>query len=299
MAASSSSQLSTPNYVSVASGSSGSGAGHSRPISALKFSHDGRLLASASADASVRIYRVINDAAGVAGGASVVPSTSDAVAAPAPAAPAPLQSLSPRPRLELACELPGAHELGINDLVFSHDNRYLITASDDKNIIVWEIEDSNSSTLAAPTANNSNGNSNSGNGSLTVRPLRTLIGHTSYVFCLSVSGAGNLLASGSYDETVRLWDLKNGRCLRCIKAHSDPVSAVDFNRDGTLVVSSSYDGLCRVWETASGRCLKTIYNEKSQAPVSFVRFSPNGKYILAASLDSTLRLWDYQQKESE
>jgi len=165
----------------------------------------------------------------------------------------------------------------------------MLTASDDKTIIAWDLEPLNQALAAG---------SSGGSGSTAglVRPLRTFTGHSSYVFCLSISSGGNLFASGSYDESVRLWDLKSGRELRRIKAHSDPVSAVDFNRDGTLLVSSSYDGLCRVWETASGRCLKTIYNDKTP-PVSFVRFSPNGKYILAASLDNTLRLWDYQQKD--
>ena len=46
-----------------------------------------------------------------------------------------------------------------------------------------------------------------------------------------------------FDESVRVWDVKTGKCLRTFPAHSDPVSAVHFNRDGSLIVSSSYDGL--------------------------------------------------------
>ena len=46
-----------------------------------------------------------------------------------------------------------------------------------------------------------------------------------------------------FDESVRVWDVKTGKCLRTLPAHSDPVSAVHFNRDGSLIVSSSYDGL--------------------------------------------------------
>lgn len=90
--------------------------------------------------------------------------------------------------------------------------------------------------------------------------------------------------SGSFDENVRIWDVKSGKCLKTLPAHSDPVTAVHFNRDGSLIVSSSYDGLCRIWDTASGQCLKTLI-EDDNPPVSFVKFSPNGKYILAATLD--------------
>ena len=51
------------------------------------------------------------------------------------------------------------------------------------------------------------------------------------------------LSSFQFDESVRIWDVKTGKCLRTLPAHSDPVSAVHFNRDGSLIVSSSYDGL--------------------------------------------------------
>lgn len=56
-------------------------------------------------------------------------------------------------------------------------------------------------------------------------------------------------ASGSFDETMRVWDVRSGKCLREVPAHSDPVTAVDFNYDGTLLLSSSLDGLLRIWDT--------------------------------------------------
>ena len=131
------------------------------------------------------------------------------------------------------------------------------------------------------------------------------------MFCCNFNPQSNLIVSGSvsivhlfdqflmsfvrqFDESVRIWDVKTGKCLKTLPAHSDPVSAVHFNRDGTLIASSSYDGLCRIWDTASGQCLKTLIDDDNP-PVSFVKFSPNGKYILAATLDNTLKLWDYSK----
>ena len=67
-----------------------------------------------------------------------------------------------------------------------------------------------------------------------------------------------MIASGSFDESIRLWDVKKGKCLRVLPAHSDPVTSVGFNKDGTLIVSGSYDGLLRLWDTSTGQCLKTI-----------------------------------------
>ena len=114
--------------------------------------------------------------------------------------------------------------------------------------------------------------------------LKVFTGHTNYVFCVGFNPQSNLVASGSYDESVRVWDFKSGRCMHVLPAHSDPVTSVDFNRDGTLIASGSFDGLCRIWDTATGSCLKTLIDETCPA-VSHVRFSPNGRHILTASLD--------------
>ena len=56
-----------------------------------------------------------------------------------------------------------------------------------------------------------------------------------------------------FDESVRIWDVKTGKCLKTLPAHSDPVTAVNFNRDGSLIVSSSYDGLWYVLSYKNGR----------------------------------------------
>ena len=113
-------------------------------------------------------------------------------------------------------------------------------------------------------------------------------GHANFVFCVCFNPQGNLLASGSFDESLRVWDVKTARCLKTLPAR-DPISGVHFNCDGTLIVSGSYDGLCRIWDTATGQCLKTLIDDDNP-PVSFVKFSPNGRFILAGLLDSTLRL---------
>uniref|UniRef100_A0A3P8U7K0 WD repeat domain 5 n=1 Tax=Amphiprion percula TaxID=161767 RepID=A0A3P8U7K0_AMPPE len=114
-----------------------------------------------------------------------------------------------------------------------------------------------------------------------------LLKHSQKVFCpliiLLTKPLSESFLSQSFDESVRIWDVKMGKCLKTLPAHSDPVSAVHFNRDGSLIVSSSYDGL---WY-----CMKTLIDD-TNPPVSFVKFSPNGKYILVATLDNTLKLWD-------
>ncbi|KAG8506082.1 WD repeat-containing protein 5, partial [Galemys pyrenaicus] len=194
------------------------------------------------------------------------------------------------------------HKLGISDVAWSSDSNLLVSASDDKTLKIWDV----SSVSARPAVLAAGGGAGlpsgqwakEGNllrlGPLQGKCLKTLKGHSNYVFCCNFNPQSNLIVSGSFDESVRIWDVKTGKCLKTLPAHSDPVSAVHFNRDGSLIVSSSYDGLCRIWDTASGQCLKTLIDDDNP-PVSFVKFSPNGKYILAATLDNTLKLWDYSK----
>lgn len=73
-------------------------------------------------------------------------------------------------------------------------------------------------------------------------------------------------ASGSFDETLRIWDVRTGHCLREVPAHSDPLTAVSFNYDGTLLVSSSLDGLCRIWDTQVGMCSSACEGRASWKP---------------------------------
>ena len=117
------------------------------------------------------------------------------------------------------------------------------------------------------------------------------MGHTSYVFSVAFNPSGNILASGGFDEHVKLWDIRSGTCISTLPAHSDPVTGVSFSRDSTVVASGSHDGLIRLWDVSSSECLKTIYASGNPA-VSGLKFSPNSRYLLSGNGDNSLRLWD-------
>ena len=140
------------------------------------------------------------------------------------------------------------HMAGVSCVAWAPDGNTLATGSDDKAIRLWDR-------VTASPAHASGGDGGPEKGDLARARLANggarggktgrgpLLGHHNYVYCLAFSPKGNILASGSYDEAVFLWDVRAGRLMRSLPAHSDPVSGIDFCRDGTLVVSCSTDGL--------------------------------------------------------
>ena len=129
------------------------------------------------------------------------------------------------------------HMAGISCVAWSPDGGTLATGSDDKAIRLWDRVTARPKMSAKGLAGAKEG---------VARAMPPLLGHHNYVMCIAFSPKGNILASGSYDEAVFLWDVRAGRLMRSLPAHSDPVSGIDFCADGTLVASCSTDGLMYV-----------------------------------------------------
>ncbi|KAF9297290.1 hypothetical protein BGZ88_010473, partial [Linnemannia elongata] len=99
----------------------------------------------------------------------------------------------------------------------------------------------------------------------------------------------SVLASGSSDKTVRLWDTSSGNNIFVMKGHTDSISSIAYAPNGQQFVSGSNDTTVRIWDVSTKESLATLTNHTDR--VSSVAYSPDGQYIVSASWDMTLRIW--------
>jgi len=112
------------------------------------------------------------------------------------------------------------------------------------------------------------------------------------VYSISFSPDGKMIASGSLDNTVKLWRA-NGDLLKTLKGHTEQVSSVSFSPDGQTLASASWDKTVKLW-SVNGALLKTLKGHRNL--VLGVSFSPDGKLIASASRDKTIILWSREGK---
>jgi WD40 repeat protein/tRNA A-37 threonylcarbamoyl transferase component Bud32 len=123
----------------------------------------------------------------------------------------------------------------------------------------------------------------------------TLRGHLKSVASVAISPDGEMLASGSLDNTIKLWNLNTGQEISTLKGHSKSVGAVAISPDGQTLASGSWDNTIRLWNLKKADKIRTLAGHFSQ--VVSVAFSPNGEILASSSLDNTIKLWDLKTGE--
>ncbi|MGH3901605.1 MAG: helix-turn-helix domain-containing protein [Pseudonocardiaceae bacterium] len=254
--------------------------GHEGILYTAIFSHDDRILATASTDGTARLWDVASH--------------------------------------RLITTLTG-HLGPVNDAAFSHDDRILATAGADGTIRLWDVASHQpvgmlagdpGTAFSAATfshdgrilATTEKGDDKGGTARLwdmTTEPRRqiaTLNGHTDRIFSAEFSPDDRILATASADGTARLWNVASRQSLATLAGHVGRVNNATFSPDGSILATVSNDTTAKLWNVATHQPIATLIGHTG--PLNSAAFNPNrhlphdGHLLVTGSGDGTARLWD-------
>jgi dynein assembly factor with WDR repeat domains 1 len=245
--------------------------GHTRDVVKVRFDHRSIKLATASLDATARLYDVQTGKEHV---------------------------------------LLKGHRKEVTQLAFSTEDDLLMTGSFDATVKLWDVRTGNEvATLAGHKGEISSAKFDwpgervlSSSFDATARlwdtrmfqTLVTMAGHTGAVMDASFSPDGNWIATSSADQTARIWDAEGEEQFVC-EGHTAEVSRVMFSPQCTRLLTASDDGTCRLWDVMTGLGVETL--KAHTGHIMSCSFNYTGEWIITASHDNTVIQWKATRKD--
>ncbi|MFD7699943.1 helix-turn-helix domain-containing protein [Streptomyces caelestis] len=284
--------------------------GHRGTVNALDHSRDGRTLASAGADRTVRLWdtdrarplAVLRGHTDEVLGAAFSPDGREVASG----------GVDRTVRLwdvrggRLDATLSGSND-DINAVAYTHEGATVVGAVGDGTARLWDVRSRRQTVALAGHTDYVMGAAVTSDGTLLATagfdrsvvlwdlggPVLTARPFTE-VWQARYSPDGRLLATADADHTVRLWELGRRRLLATLRGHTEAVLSVSFAPDGRTLASAGSDGAVRLWDVAAREPLATLTGHTGQ--VFSLAFAPDGRSIASAGADRTVRLWDVARR---
>jgi WD40 repeat protein len=247
--------------------------GHTDFVTSIAWSPDGKRLASAGADKTVRIWDLTANAPiftyfGHSGAVLSVAWSPDGKRLASAGADKTVHIWDLHSKQAIFTY--SGHSDTVNSVAWSQDKKRLASASADKTVQIWDLH--------------------------SAQPLFIYRGHKNTVTSVGWSADGRRLASSSADKTAQIWDLHSAQPLFTYSGHQDIVTNLAWSPDGKRVASASADKTAQVWDTHSTKALYTYPGHYDI--VTGIIWSPDGKQLASASADKTVQIWALHAKRA-
>ncbi|MCC5616196.1 serine/threonine protein kinase [Nostoc sp. CHAB 5836] len=260
--------------------------GHSQAVKSVTFSPDGQILATASDDKTIKLWQVetLKEICTLLGHSHAVKSvvfSPDGQMLASGSWDKTIKLWDANTGTEI-CTITG-HQLQVNSVVFSPQGQLLASASYDRTIRLWQIP-----ALESFQRKFEN------------RPCHSLLGilsgHAWAVLTVAFSPDGQILATGSDDNTIKLWEVNTGQLICTLVGHSWSVVAVAFTADGETLLSASCDKTVKLWRVSTAEEIVTLSGHIDS--VSAVAVSKVTQLIASGSRDKTIKLWQLVEQNN-
>ena len=283
-------------------------ASHESAVTSIRFSPDGKLVAAASDDGTVRLWNpTSNDSFKLLKGhrASVADirfsPDGTTMASASDDGTVKLWDLTSGQELRSLA----VHQTGISTVGFLPDGESVIAIANNGTVKLWNLQNNALQSLESREQGLTTASFSLNGATLAFayenglvklwdlrsgKELQTLAGEKTTISSLSFSPDNMILATVDTAGIITLWNRNSGDIVQILKGYGYTINKVEFSSDGTLLASANANGTITLWDIRSGKELPLLRGH--DADVSSVSFSPNGDFFASASIDGIVKFWN-------